>query len=214
MEEKECKPLTIRGKLQGVKKFFKFCLKEGFISADPASEIQLHTVKENSPSYLSYEEISKLKQLVDTRLPVGRAIIEILYATGMRIGELISIKKDDINWSERTIRIPKRNRKEERFVLFTRECGVHLKTYLESRTDDSPYVIVNSRLKSGPMNISFIGALFKAYSKTLGFRVTPNILRYTFAASLAQKGVPIESIQYLLGHKSLQTNINTSDMRA
>ncbi|WP_256816034.1 tyrosine-type recombinase/integrase [Cytobacillus sp. Bac17] len=211
LEEKECKPLTIRGKLQGVKMFFKYCLKEGFVSADPASAIRLQPVKETPPSYLTKEEISQLRQLVDARLPVERAIVEVLFATGMRISELLSIKKEDINWSERTISIPQGKRREGRVVLFTQTCESHLKAYLESRTDDSPYVIVNSGHKIGPMNIRFIGALFKAYSKKLGFRVTPNILRYTFAASLAQKGVPIESIQYLLGHKNLQTNILISD---
>ncbi|WP_404356451.1 tyrosine-type recombinase/integrase [Cytobacillus firmus] len=205
LEEKGCKPLTIRGKVKGVKMFFKYCLKEGFISADPASEIRLQAVKENPPSYLTIEEISQLRKLVDERLPVERAIIEVLYATGMRISELLSIKKEDINWSERTIRIPQGQQMKGRVVLFTQECESHLKAYLESRTDDSPYLIANSRRKSGPMDISSIGTLFKTYSEKLGFRVTPHTLRYTFAATLAQKGVPIESIQYLLGHKNLQT---------
>lgn len=213
LDEKGCIPLAIRMKLQGVKRFFKYCLKKGYISADPASAIQLQTVKGTSPTYLTLEEISQLRQFVDTRSPVERVIVEVLYATGMRIGELLSLKKEDINWSERTIRIQKRNRKEERFVLFTGDCEMHLKAYLESRTDDSPYVIVNPGFKRGPLDISTIGSWFGAYSKKLEFRVTPYILRYTFAAALAQKGIPIASIQYLLGLKDLQTTIIMPELK-
>lgn len=199
--EKGCKPKTIRRKLTALKTFFKYCEEEGFISTNPASKIPLPFLEEKLPSYLTLEKLTQLRQLADRGQPVDRVIIEVLFATGMRISELSSLRIEDIQWSERTIVIPKGKQKKWRMVLFTRECEGLLKEYLESRMGDTSYVIASSRCKDRPMHPDTIRILFRTYSKQLGFRVTPHTLRHTFAAHLAQKGMPLEYIQYLLGHE-------------
>lgn len=201
LEENGYKPWTVYSKLTGLKTFYRYCLEEGFTSNDPANGIPFPSVGETRPYYLTLEQLTQLRQIMNGRRLDERAIIEVLYATGMRISELCAMKKEDIHWSDRTIVIPRGKRKKGRIVLFTQPCSEHLKRYLESRTEDLPYVFVGRRIKDRPINPDVVGHWFKAYGKQLGFRVTPHTLRHTFAAHLAQKGMPLECIQTLLGHE-------------
>jgi site-specific recombinase XerD len=201
LKEKGYKPWTIWSKLTGLKTFFHYCWEEGIIPTNPAKEVPFPHVGEQLPRYLTLEQLNRLRQLLNGRLE-ERAIIEVLYTTGVRISELCAMKREDIDWSERTIHVPKGKRKRGRIVLFTRECAEHLKIYLDSRTDDSPYVFLSVTLKDRSIHPDTVGQWFtKYYTKRLGFKVTPHTLRHTFAAHLAQKGMPIECIQSLLGHE-------------
>ncbi|MGE7667165.1 tyrosine-type recombinase/integrase [Ureibacillus composti] len=204
LEEKGYKPNTIMGYLIGLKTFYKYCLEEGHIQLDPASEIPFPKQEEKIPQYLTKDQLTQLRNHVKGKL-LERAIIEVLYATGMRISELREMKKQDIDWLERSILIPEGKWKKGRIVLFSLECAEHLRTYLDSRTeDDLPYVFVipNQKKYIGGTTIS---KRFASCSEQLGFKVTPHMLRHTFAAHLAQKGMPLESIRILLGHESQHT---------
>lgn len=200
LKEKGYKPWTVWSKLTGLKTFFKYCWEEGLILTNPAEEVPFPHVGEKLPRYLTLEQLNRFRKLLEGRLE-ERAIIEVLYTTGVRISELCAMKKEDIDWSERIIHIPKGKRKKGRIVLFTRECAEHLRAYLNSRTDDLPYVFLSVKLKDRPIHPDTVGQWFsKYYSKSLGFKVTPHTLRHTFAAHFAQKGMPLECIQALLGH--------------
>jgi site-specific recombinase XerD len=113
-------------------------------------------------------------------------MIEVLYATGVRFGELADMKKSDINWSERSILIQRGKFKKGRIVLFTPKCATHLKAYLDSRTDQLPYIFVNE-LATKPIRNQDTYEQFRNYTKRLEYRVTPHMLRYTFAAHLAKR---------------------------
>jgi site-specific recombinase XerD len=200
--DKGYKPQTLHFKLTGLKKFFMYCCEEGLLSTNPAAEISIRLMDESKPSYLTLNNLTKLRQIVNKRSLAERAILEVLYATGMRISELSNMRREDIQWNDRFIQIPKGKGKRERIVLFTKECEVHLKAYLDNRTDDIPYVFVSPRFGGQPIRPNYVCHKFQSiYSKQLGFRVTPHSLRHTFAAHLAQKGMPLEYIQTLLGHE-------------
>ncbi|MEC2324421.1 tyrosine-type recombinase/integrase [Lederbergia lenta] len=198
LELKEYKAVTVKTKLAGIKLFFKYCVEDGFITKDPVKNIPFPEVEDKLPFYLQRDELFQLRQLVKGKLE-QRAVIEMLYATGVRIKELVEMKIEDINWQERMITIPKGKRKKERIVLFTRECEAHLKTYLDERGDNLPFVFVNTT-KTGFMCTRTVQNKFTTYSKKLGIYMTPHTLRHTFAAHLAMKGMPLECIQVLLGH--------------
>lgn len=203
--EKGYKPPTISSKLAGLKTFFKYCCEEGFLSANPAAEISVLHINETKPSYLTLSDITKLRQLVKERSVAERALIEVLYATGVRISELANMRKEDIQWNERLIQIPKGKGKIGRIVLFTQECEIHLKAYLDTRIDTLPNVFVSPKFKERPICPNSVNQMFRViYSKQLGFRLTPHSLRHTFAAHLAQKGMPLDYIQALLGHEAPQ----------
>lgn len=200
LDKEEYKPVTVKTKLAGVKLFYKYCLEEKLITHNPVLFIPFPEVEETLPHYLETEQLLRLRKHVEKCMQ-ERAMIEVLYATGIRIGELVAIKIEDIDWSERLIHIPNGKRKKARIVLFTRACEEHLRVYLEDRSDKLPFVFVNTT-RTGPACIRTIQKKFKTYSKALDFPITPHTLRHTFAAQLAIKGMPLESIQVLLGHDS------------
>ncbi|MGE7950033.1 tyrosine-type recombinase/integrase [Lysinibacillus sp. NPDC093688] len=200
LEENGYKRNSINKKLIGLKTFYQYCIEEGVLTKNPVKEIPIPKIMETMPRYLTKKQISSLLALVEGRL-YERTIIEVLYATGVRISELIKMKKEDINWSERSILISEGKGKKSRIVLFNLGCAQYLYEYLNSRTDQLPYVFINQQ-GTNKIYVQKITALFRSYSKHLGFRVTPHMLRHTFAAHLAERGMPLESIQQLLGHET------------
>lgn len=202
LQEKGYKATTIKAKLTGIKQFYKYCMEEERMSENPGSSIPFPKVEDQLPRYLLYDQMHQLRKLVGGNKE-HRALIEVLYATGMRISELAAMKIEDIEWDERMIEIPKGKRKKGRIVLFTRGCAEYLKDYLENRSEEleHSYVFLNTSRK-GPICVRTVELKFEEYSKQLQVKVTPHTLRHTFAAHLAQKGMPLECIQALLGHDS------------
>ena len=194
---------TINSRLIGLKTFFKFCMEEGYVNQDPAKGIPYLKREDKKPTYLNKEQLTLCRELVKGKV-MERALFEVLFATGVRISELIAMKREEINWDERSIFIPEGKGKKERIVPFSRECGEYLSAYLESRTDDLPYVFVNSGLNR-QLHYPRINERFRYYSSQLGFRVTPHMLRHTFATHLVKRGMPIDMLQLLLGHDNLKT---------
>lgn len=206
LEENHYQLSTIKTKLLSVKQFYKYCVEEGHLSQNPVASIMVPKVDEKLPTYLEHIHLTQLRQLVKDKKE-ERAIIEVFYATGVRLRELTAIRKEDINWSERFIHIPEGKRKKARIVLFTRACAEHLEAYLKTRSDTMPYLFLNTK---GTERVSHraIQFWFEAYAEKLGIRLTPHTLRHTFAAHLAMKGMPLPCIQVLLGHTShIQTQL-------
>jgi site-specific recombinase XerD len=200
LNESGYKVNTINSKLFGVKLFYRYCLEEGVITHDPIKSISFPAREISLPRYLRSDQWVQLTNHVKGKLQ-ERAVVEVLHATGVRIGELTAMKKENINWTERIIHIQKGKRKKGRIVLFTKTCSEHLKAYLNERCDDLPYVFVNTK-GNGPACIRTIQKKFSTYQQPLGIKVSPHVLRHTFAANLAIKGMPLEAIQMLLGHES------------
>ncbi len=148
------KPATVKKKLFGVKLFYRYCQEEELMTHNPVSSVTFPEVEQMLPRYLHMDQLTRLRKLVEGR-EQERAVIELLYATGVRIRELAAMKKEDIDWSERTIHIPNGKRKKGRIVLFTRICAEHLKAYLQKRDDDLPFVFVNTTA-TGPVCVRTI----------------------------------------------------------
>ncbi|WP_339250844.1 tyrosine-type recombinase/integrase [Sporosarcina sp. FSL W8-0480] len=202
--EKGYLPSTLNNKIKALKNFFCFCREEGFIPQDIAKDINFVYREEKLPRYLTKEQLTALRELLKGKIQ-ERAVMEVLYCTGVRISELIAMKKSDVNWTERTITIPNGKGDVGRYVLFTSECEQHLKAYLDSRTDDLPDVFVLSNTVGVTKHPNVVGEWFRYYSRSLGVKVSPHTMRHTFAAHLAQKGMPLECIQELMGHANFQT---------
>lgn len=203
MGEQGLKPRTIHLKLSAIKSFYRYCMEENKTKKNPT--LTVHTPKKDDslPYYLSKRQVALLQELTKED-PRDRAIIETLYATGVRVSELLQIKFEDIKWETRQIWIRKGKGNKERFVLFTHECGERLKVYLEQRKQVSVYLFPNNR--GGHLSRVFVEKRFQEFSEALGFRVVPHTMRHTFAAHLAEKNMPQSYIQELLGH----VNINST----
>lgn len=196
--ESHYKPTSIRKMVTGVRSFFSYCLEEEFITQNPLNSIKALELDDKIPHYLQNEQLTELRELVKGRVQ-ERAIVEVLYTTGVRVSELRELKREDIVWMERIIHIRNGKGKKDRIVLFTRTCEEHLKACLNKRQDNLPFVFLNVA-GTGPICVRYIERKFVTYKIKLGIHLTPHTLRHTFAAHLAMKGMPLVGIQSLLGH--------------
>ncbi|MCM3404818.1 site-specific tyrosine recombinase/integron integrase [Cytobacillus oceanisediminis] len=202
MGEQGLKPRTIQLKLSAIKSFYQYCMEENKTKKNPT--LTVHTPKKDDslPYYLSKHQVALLQELTKED-PRDRAIIETLYATGVRVSELLEIKLEDIKWETRQIWIRKGKGNKERFVLFTHDCAERLKKYLEQQNQKSVYLFPNNR--GGHLSRVFVEKRFQEFTKALGFRVVPHTMRHTFAAHLAEKNMPQSYIQELLGHVDINS---------
>lgn len=203
LEEHGSMPRTIQIKLSAVKSFYRYCMEENIVKKNPTLTILTPKKEDSLPYYLSKRQVALLQELTKEDIR-DRAIMETLYATGVRVSELLQIKLEDIKWENRQIWIRKGKGNKERFVLFTYDCAERLKKYLEQQKQDSEYLFPNNR--GGHLSRVFVEKRFQAFTKALGFKVVPHTMRHTFAAHLAEKNMPQSYIQELLGH----VNINST----
>jgi site-specific recombinase XerD len=203
MQDNGLKPNTRHLKLSALKSFYQYCMEENTIKKNPTLKVQTPKKDDSLPYYLSKRQLALLQELTKENLR-DRAIVETLYATGVRVSELLQIKLEDIKWETRQIWIRKGKGNKERFVLFTHDCAVRLKTYIEQRKLESEYLFPNNR--GGHLSRIFVEKRFQIFSSALGFRIVPHTMRHTFAAHLAEKNMQQTNIQELLGH----VNINST----
>lgn len=207
---KKYTPSSISRKLSTLKSFFKFLKKEGFIKTNPALPIQSPKLPRRLPSYLSKNEISTLLDnpfKYDINI-LDRAIVELFYATGIRLSELINIKLSDIDLNSFTITIHGKGSKD-RIVTFGRMAKSAVEDYLEIRkivdVKNSEYLFLNK--KGNRLYPLYIYRLVKRLFAAVSDRnsISPHTLRHTFASHLLENGADIRVIKELLGHESLST---------
>jgi integrase/recombinase XerC len=202
MTENSLKPRSIQVKLTALKSFYQYLLEENVLKKNPTIKVRPPQKEDSLPYYLSRRQLVLLQELTKESLR-ERAIVETLYATGVRISELLNIKIDDVKWDSRQIWIRKGKGNKERFVLFSHDCAERLKGYLNHRNFKSMYLFSNP--KGVPLSRDLVELKFRQYTGTLGFKVTPHTMRHTFAAHLAEKGMDFAYIQELLGHANINS---------
>ena len=135
------------------------------------------------------------------------AIIDMLASTGMRIGEMVLLNKADINFNDRECVVLGKGDKE-RVVYFDARTKIHLQNYIDSRTDENPALFITLRSPSERIKIGGIEARLREIGKQLDIqKVHPHKFRRTLATMAIDKGMPIEQLQQLLGHKRIDTTL-------
>ena len=196
--------------------FFSWLEDEDYIVKSPVRRI--HKVKTTKVIKETFSDES-MEILRDTCTDLRNlAMIELLASAGIRVGELVLLNREDINFNERSCIVLGKGDKE-REVYFDARTKLHLKAYLQSRTDDNPALIVSLK---APYNRLTIGGVEKAVRK-LGEmaqinKVHPHKFRRTLATMAIDKGMPIEQVQNLLGHKNINTTmqyamVNTANVK-
>jgi integrase/recombinase XerD len=204
---------TINYHIVGLRSFFKFLMRIDVETIAP-DRLELAKIPPRQLSYLSEIEVEKilnapiefeknsLKSLRD------QAILYTLYGTGLRVTELISLKKSDINLSEKQFSVIGKGSKL-RSVFMTTQAGEKLKNFLLARADESDFLFISLSGNSYGESLSrnSVEFLVKHYAELVGIqkKVTPHTLRHSFATSLLRKGADIRSVQALLGHSSITT---------
>ena len=137
-----------------------------------------------------------------------RAIIDLLASTGMRVGEMVNLNREDINFSERECVVLGKGSKE-RIVYFDARTKIHLKNYLDLRTDDNRALFVSHRSPHNRLQIGGTEAMLRRLGRKLDFpKVHPHKFRRTMATTAIDKGMPIEQVQRLLGHQKIDTTMH------
>ena len=203
------KNLSIRRKISSLKGFYKYLCRNGKIEDNPFSYVSLPKKEKKLPQYLNYNEMIEIFDTIDTGDILGlrnRVIMELLYATGIRVSELVNIKIKDIDISNRSVVVTGKGDKT-RIVFFneiTKECiEKYLKESQEVRKSD--YLILNSHGKNITTR-SIRKIMDKVIKETSIIKnVHPHILRHTFATHLLNNGCDLLTVQELLGHASIST---------
>lgn len=192
--------------LSALRSFFKYLMREGIVEANPARTVATPKREKHLPAVLQTSDVALLlEQPDDSTLGLrDRAWLELLYASGLRISELVSIDLEDIELRSRLVKVRGKGSKE-RIVPFGKKAEAALRTWLSTRTDDEPAIFVNYRGER--ITTRSVRRLFDRYVRAASLRagVSPHTLRHSFATHLLNSGADLRSIQELLGHASLST---------
>lgn len=204
-KEKNSSKVTIDNIRRILSSFFSWLEDEDYIIKSPVRRI--HRVKSATTIKETYSD-ENLETMRDSCTELrDLALIDILTSTGMRIGELVLLNRKDINFEERECVVFGKGSKE-RMVYFDARAKIHLQEYLNSRTDDNPALFVSLRAPYERMKIGGIEARLRGMGRNLGIaKVHPHKFRRTLATMAIDKGMPIEQLQKLLGHKRIDTTL-------
>lgn len=185
--------------------FFGWLEDEDYVVKSPVRRI--HKVKTGKTVKETYsDEALELMRDSCTELR-DLAMIDMLASTGMRVGEMVLLNQDDINFDERECIVFGKGDKE-RIVYFDARTKMHLKAYLDSRNDDNPALFVSLTSPNNRMKIGGIEVRLRKIGNELGIpKVHPHKFRRTLATMAIDKGMPIEQLQQLLGHQRIDTTL-------
>jgi integrase/recombinase XerD len=196
-----------------LRSFYRFLLHDDLIAASPAAAVALPKRWARLPKYLTPEEVTRLLEAPDPATPRGlrdRAILELMYATGLRVSELAQLQAADVYLGEGFLRARGKGGKE-RVVPFGSVARSCLQAYLEAGRPalagggDLQPVFVNRG--GAPFSRQGLWKMIKGYGGKVGLaaRLTPHVLRHSFATHLVERGADLRSVQMLLGHSSITT---------
>jgi len=201
-------PTSIRRKLSAVKQYAGY-LKKHYKVENQFEEIDPPKVWERLPDFLTEEEVDRLLKAPDTSTEIGirdRAILELMYASGLRVSEICRIRIEDLDMNQGLLFVKQSKGKKDRVVPIHRTALEWIKRYLDTRSHRSPHLFVNRR--GNPLTRQRIWQIVKEYALKAGIdpkKVHPHTLRHSFATHILMRGADLRTVQELLGHSSIKT---------
>jgi len=214
MKQREYSSSTVARKVAAVRAFLHFLVSENIIGSDPSENLDSPSVTKRLPRPISQEEIEALLAAPDTEKGIrgirDKALLELLYATGMRVTEVVSLDVEDINLASSTIRCLGKGAKERIIPIYPKAVNA-LEDYLEHgrltliRDADEKALFVNHRGER--LTRQGLWLIIKRYVKQVGISemVTPHTLRHSFATHMLNGGADLRNVQKLLGHANIST---------
>ncbi len=202
-------PVTRARKLSTLRAFARYLRATGQITADPSEGLEAPIRRRRLPKALSAQQTTELldQGVEGPTAERDRALLELMYAAGLRVSELVGVQVDDIDWQDQTIRVRGKGNKD-RMTLFGDTCRRAMKDYVNgSRVPPA----VGKPLFTGPsgrtLSARTVQNVIKRWARAVGLppEVSPHTLRHTFATHLLDGGADLKSVQQLLGHESLAT---------
>jgi integrase/recombinase XerC len=206
-------PSSIARKLASLRTFFQYCIREGLVGSNPAKEVATPKIPKRVPKFLTVDEVFTLLDAPkgdDSLVLRDRAIMELLYSSGLRVGELVGLDLTHLDISAKTVRVLGKGSKE-RIVPVGDKAVASVASYLERRTaiagENSAELALFINRQGTRLTARSVERLVGKYIGRCGLQksVTPHVLRHTFATHLLGAGADMRGIQELLGHASLQT---------
>lgn len=204
-EKRGCSKSNIDNIRRILSSFFAWLEEENYILKSPVRRIhKIKTAKMVKETYTD-EALEQMRDNCTTSRDL--AMIDILASTGMRVGELVRLNRSDVNFESRECIVFGKGSKE-RPVYFDARTKIHLKNYLDSRTDDNPALFVSLQNPHNRLHISGVEIRLREMGRKLGIpKVHPHKFRRTLATRAIDKGMPIEQVQQLLGHSKIDTTM-------
>jgi integrase/recombinase XerD len=207
---------TVARQLVTLRNFFRFAQIQELIPEDPSINLESPKIRRHLPGYLRLEEVEKLLEQPDSKTPMGlrdRAMLEVLYSTGLRVSELTGLGVNDLDTKVGCVRCIGKGDKERIVPVGKKALGMVDRYLREGR----PQLLRNAKASSGPAlfinrrgaALSRVGVwkILSAYGRRAGLRValTPHMLRHSFATHLLEGGADLRSVQLMLGHADIST---------
>ena len=212
LEEQKLAAATVSRNIASIKAFFLYLFSEGKIQNDAALCLKAPKIEKKMPEILTMGEVSALLEQANGDSPKeirDKAMLELLYATGIRVTELISLKVSDVNLPMHFIMC--RDPHKERMIPFGTQAHDALERYLggvrAEMVEDKSSEILFANCSGKPMSRQGFWKLIKFYAKKAGITadITPHTLRHSFAAHLVENGKELKSVQEMLGHSDIST---------
>lgn len=215
LHEKNYKGTTISRKISSLRTFYSFLYDNNLVDKNIFKYITTPKKEKRLPKYITNDDVASIFNVPDITSPIGkrnRLILELLYGTGIRVSELCSIKVKDIDLNNKTIRILGKGSKE-RIVFYGDVCAEILELYLSDGRNvllnkkSNEYLIIGAYKKDKPLTTRSVELIINDIIEkaAINKKVTPHVLRHTFATHLLNEGCDILMVKELLGHSSLDT---------
>jgi integrase/recombinase XerD len=205
---------TVARELVTLRNFFRFAQIQELIATDPSLNLESPKIRRTLPGYLRLEEVERLLEQPDTKTPLGvrdRAMLEVLYSTGLRVSELIGLRVSDLDTKVGCIRCIGKGDKERIVPAGRKALGLVEKYLRDARPKllgkhvSTQALFVNNR--GGSITRVGVWKILSAYGRRAGLRVAlaPHMLRHSFATHLLERGADLRSVQLMLGHADIST---------
>ncbi len=212
LKDNKMSPKTINQNMSCLRSFYKFLIIEKYLTADPLEYVEAPKFRKSLPKVLSKEEVDKLLDidLINKYSYRNKAMLELMYATGVRVSELVNLKIHDIDYDMELLRTMGKGNKE-RIIPIGEYAMYYLKLYVNNFREElikknyTDYLFLNNHGKKISRQSFYKLIKELAIKKNIKTEFSPHTLRHSFATHLLDSGTDIKSIQEMLGHSSLQT---------
>jgi integrase/recombinase XerD len=206
-------PKSVARAINSLRMLYRFLLSEGEVRSDPTADLDVPRTWKSLPRFLTFQEVDRLLSAPDTGRPLGvrnLAMLEVLYATGIRVSELISLRLEDLNLEVGYLSCMGKGSKE-RIVPLGRKAIERLQQYLRdvrpglTRRGESRFLFTNRN--GSKMSRQGLWKILKGYGAAAGIQrhLSPHVLRHSFATHLLERGADLRSVQMMLGHADIST---------
>jgi len=207
---------TVARHLVSLRNFFRYAQMQEFLTDDPTAHLESPKIRRSLPGYLRLEDVEKLLEQPDQKTALGlrdRAMLEVLYSTGLRVSELTSLRVTDLDTKVGCVRCIGKGDKERIVPVGRKALGIVERYLRDGRPElvrpakggTGAYLFVNRR--GGRISRVGVWKILSAYGRRAGLRqaLTPHMLRHSFATHLLERGADLRSVQLMLGHSDIST---------